>query len=574
MDGKLLPARPSLEQYKKQAKELVREFRVALTRLSADSGAIPSKAAASQAPSLVIGRVREHHPRFAKLTDSEMGSSKFALADAQLVIAREHGYESWPKFAKAVETQAAASFAAAVSDPVAEFIVAACVPRGAWHSSGTLEQAQAILAAHPEVARRNIHTAAILGDAASVRRFLSQDTRNATARGGAHGWDALTHLCFSRYLRLDRVKSEGFVAAARALLDAGANPNTGWTEVTPEGQRWWEPAIYGAAGIAQHAELTRLLLERGADPNDEETPYHVAETRDNTVMKILVESGKLNDESLTTILLRKADWHDLEGMKWLLEHGADPNRATRWGRTAFHHAVLRDNGIDMLEALLDHGADPMLIAERPDPRPTVSGPPMTAVAMAVRRGRGDLLESMEKRGIQFELAGVDRLIAACAKHDEAGVRAIREKEPELVDELVAQGGKLLAGFAGVGNTEGVRQLLDLGVEVNALYEEGDPYFDVTKGSTALHVAAWRGWPGTVKLLLERGAAVNVLDAKGRTALMLAVKACVDSYWTNRRTPESVKALLEARATMEDVGFPSGYAEVDELLKAHGAKARG
>ncbi len=36
-----------------------------------------------------------------------------------------------------------------------------------------------------------------------------------------------------------------------------------------------EAAIYGAAGIAQHAELTRLLLERGADPNDEETPYHV-----------------------------------------------------------------------------------------------------------------------------------------------------------------------------------------------------------------------------------------------------------------------------------------------------------
>jgi hypothetical protein len=27
-------------------------------------------------------------------------------------------------------------------------------------------------------------------------------------------------------------------------------------------------AIYGAAAIARHAELTRLLLEHGADPND------------------------------------------------------------------------------------------------------------------------------------------------------------------------------------------------------------------------------------------------------------------------------------------------------------------
>ena len=108
----------------------------------------------------------------------------------------------------------------------------------------------------------------------------------------------------------------------------------------------WESAIYGAAGIAQNPEVTRLLLERGADPNDGETPYHVPETYDNTILKILVESGKLNDTSLTTLLLRKTDWHDFDGIKWLLEHGADPNRATHWGRTAFHHAVLRDNSIE------------------------------------------------------------------------------------------------------------------------------------------------------------------------------------------------------------------------------------
>jgi hypothetical protein len=26
--------------------------------------------------------------------------------------------------------------------------------------------------------------------------------------------------------------------------------------------------------VAHNADLTRLLLERGADPNDNETPYH------------------------------------------------------------------------------------------------------------------------------------------------------------------------------------------------------------------------------------------------------------------------------------------------------------
>jgi ankyrin repeat protein len=559
MDAKALPARPSLEQYKKQAKELVKIFRAVQSRKSSDSEAVPSE---------IIQRVKQH-PRFGALSEAEMARTKFALADAQFVIALEHGFESWPKFAKHVGALASANLAASVSDPVAAFIAAACVPRDTSHSSGTLERAQAILAAHPAVANANIHTAAILGDAAGVRTLLALDAHNATAKGGPYGWDALTHLCFSRYLRLDRAKSDGFIAAARALLDAGADPNTGWMETEYDPRPTWEAAIYGAAGLAQHPGLTRLLLERGADPNDGETPYHVPETYDNTVMKILVESGKLNDASMTTLLLRKTDWHDYDGIRWLLGHGADPNRTTRWGRTAFHHAVSRDNGIDIIELLLEHGADPTLVAERANLRPT-DGPGLSAVAMAARRGRGDVLGLIERRGIAIELQGVERLIAACARNDSAGVRGIQEQEPEVVRELVAQGGKLLAEFAGVGNTEGVRQLLDLGVDVNALTEDGDPYFDVAKNSTALHSAAWRAWPATVKLLLERGVIVDALDAKGRTALMLAVRACVDSYWKQRRTPESVEELLKVGATVRGVEYPSGYAEVDELLKAHGA----
>jgi ankyrin repeat protein len=152
------------------------------------------------------------------------------------------------------------------------------------------------------------------------------------------------------------------------------------------------------------------------------------------------------------------------------------------------------------------------------------------------------------------------------------MRAIAEHEPELVRELVAEGGQLLVAFAGVGNTAGLGQLLDLGVEVNAVTEDGDLYFDVAKNSTALHSAAWRAWSSTVKLLIARGASANVLDGKGRTALALAVRACVDSYWKGRRTPESVEALLKAGATVRGVAYPSGYAEVDELLRAYGARA--
>jgi hypothetical protein len=231
------------------------------------------------------------------------------------------------------------------------------------------------------------------------------------------------------------------------LLDAGASANTGWYERNHQPTAEWESAIYGAAGVAHHADLTRLLLERGADPNDEETPYHAPETWDNAALKVLVESGKLTEDSLTTILLRKTDWHDYEGIKWLLERGVDPNRASRWGKTALHNAVLSDNRIEIIQVLLDHGADPTLVANRPDRSPSAS-PGKSAIAIAARRGRGDILDLFEKRGIPIVLDGVERLIAACARNDAPGIRSMVSDEPRLVRELQSEGGKLLAQFAG------------------------------------------------------------------------------------------------------------------------------
>jgi len=453
-----------------------------------------------------------------------------------------------------------------LDDSVAAFLEAACVPLDRGHTSGTLEEAQAILAARPEVAGHDVYTAAVLGDEAGVRRFLAADPAGATAKGGSRGWDPLTYLCFSRYLRLDPARSDGFVRAATALLDAGADPNGGWFEKNHRPEAAWESVLYGAAGVAQHEGLTRLLLERGADPNDGETPYHVPESFEMGVLKAVVESGKLSDDGLATMLLRKADWHHGEAIKWLLERGADPNRMTPWGKTALHNALVSDNGLEIITVLLDHGADPTILGNSGH---GFQGPERSSLSLAARRGRRDVLDLFERRGHALGLHGVDRLIAACARNDAEGIRAVSGAEPGLVENLIREGGTLLAEFAGNGNTEGVTRLLDLGVDVGASYDRGDGYFGVAPNSTALHVAAWRARHETVKLLIARGAQVDARDGAGRTPLALAVKACVDSYWTARRSPESVDALLRAGASTAGVPRPSGYPEVDARLEAHG-----
>jgi len=385
-------------------------------------------------------------------------------------------------------------------------------------------------------------------------RWLHLDSAIAVSKGGPRGWDPLTHLCFSRYLRLDSARSDGFVQSAEALLDAGASANAGFysnDHQPPE----FESVLYGAAGVAHHAAVSRVLLERGADPNDGEVVYHAPETYDNAVLTLLVDSGKLTADGLATLLLRKHDWHDYGGVKLLLEHGADPNHLTRWGYAALHQALRRDNDLKIIELLLDHRADPG--------RPAHG---RSATAMAAREGRGDVLDLLGRRGMPIVLDGVDRLLAACARHDAGQVQSLAAGEPQLVQRIREHAGKLLGEFAGIGNAEGVRHLLDLGADAAAVDPDGDGYWGIAKRSSALHVAAWRARHATVKLLIDRGSPVDAVDALGRTPLMLAVRACVDSYWSDRRSPESVAALLAAGASTRDVTNPSGYAEVDSLLR--------
>jgi hypothetical protein len=541
-----LPSRPSLEQYKKQAKELLR----AIDARNLDA----------------LDSIRRWHPRYRKLSDDQIPA--LTLADAHLVIARAHAFPSWPKFAAHLETLATLraledpANPANVSDPVSLFIEFASVERHGWHGSGTLDQANLILRRYPNVATASIYSAAVLADERSVRKFLAGNPTLATTPGGPHQWDALTYLSFSRYLRLDPSRSDAFVSTARALLDAGASANTGWMETLDEDppREFLESVLYAAAGLARHPGLTQLLLEHGADPNDEETSYHAPETYDNTVMQILIGSGRCNERSLAWLAARKADWHDEKGLLLALNGGANPNYMTQWSHTPFQHSIRRDNGLVMIEMFLDHGADPYL-------RNTDHN--RNAFQMAAYHGRGDILPVLEQRGFTpvFD-SPLDSLVAACARADRARVDALVDQDPELEPQLLQIGGSLLARFAGADNLEGLRILLDLGVPANALWPEGDPYFDTPKNSTALHYAAWRAWHDIVHELIVRGANINATDLRGRTPLQLAVKACIDAYWKRRRKPDSVAALLQAGATTKGIKFPTGYDAIDQLLAPH------
>jgi ankyrin repeat protein len=412
---------------------------------------------------------------------------------------------------------------------------------------GTLERAEAIRASRPEIAGENIWAAAVLGDEAALRRHLVEDARAATTAGGPYGWDPLTYLCFSRYLRHDRARAPGFLQCATLLLDAGASASAGWREGQPDGT--WESVIYGTAALAGDADITRLLLERGADPNDDETPYHVPESYDHAVLRVLLESGRLTADSLATMLLRKADVHDTAGMRLLLEHGADPDRVTRWGFTALQQAIRRDNSLEAILLLLDHGADPA-----------------HGVALAAERGRGDVLRLLEARGAEASSDAVHELLAAFATGNLTVARARLATHPPLRERFTAMQGTLLAQFAGNDNVDGLRCLLAAGAPVDAPFTQGDGYFGVPPGSTALHVASWRGRHDAVRLLLEHGANANARDGAGRTPLMLAVRACVDSYWQERRAPDSVALLLSAGADGSEIVLPTGYDAIDALIR--------
>jgi ankyrin repeat protein len=173
----------------------------------------------------------------------------------------------------------------------------------------------------------------------------------ATAEYGKRGekqWGGLTPLLFAT--------REGNLESVKALLEAGVDVNQqseyGWTALLTATQN-------------RYYELGVFLLERGAKPNLANeggwNPLYLATDNRN------IERGEYPT--------RKPDMDHLEFIKRLLAAGADPNlrmRSSTETRTVFTHQWLNEEGatpflraaqsgdIELMKLLLQHGADPRI----------------------------------------------------------------------------------------------------------------------------------------------------------------------------------------------------------------------
>jgi ankyrin repeat protein len=505
---KSIPARPNLEFDRKQAKGLLEAMK-------------------SRQPE-ARERFAAHHPRGVP--------AELRLADALLVVAREYGFRSWPQWKAFVETRNMER------SKQAEMTARAVC-------SNDLARARVLLRADPGLAQEDFYLACACGEVATVKAAISQDPEIAKRKGGVNGWEPLQYPCFSRWLRADGERTAGILEVARLLLEAGADANAHhfikWME-----DPWKETVLFGAAGIANNATLTRVLLDAGADVNEglpepapgttdskglgTEALYHVCEFRDTACLALLLDARPW-PACVTYCMARALDFENPEAVRLFLDHGADPNFRIPWfdNRTHLHRAIENRRSAGIIEALLDAGADFRLQDSKG----------LTAYQYAVRYGREEIAALLERRG-------------ACDATDED--RALgRAVHGQRVEGGVAIPPDLLCDAARRDDVAGIKALLAAGAEIDAcnIGEYGTP---------PLHWAAWRGRLAATRALVEHGADIHWTNCWGGAALGTAIHGSENCF-----DPDGGPAMR-----LPEEAFPGEYEEIVEYLISRGAKVPG
>jgi uncharacterized protein len=325
--------------------------------------------------------------RFRRVFPEHSGVPK--LREVQQALAREYGVSSWAALKHEIEDRAR-SFADRVhllleksvnrysTDPATQ-------KWGDYERDGSERGviAARLLERHPEIVRDSIHTAVATHDVDAVRTFLRKNPSAVHDRSVFDGWTPLVRLAYAR-LPIEAVSSNA-LAIATLLLDAGADPNAGWSDggnaftvlVGVIGGGEGEQAAHPLAEA-----FARLLIARGADPFAPQALYNTSIGPDSTFWLDLLWSEskrrgethkwtgpspkELGGEKIPNALgylLGNAVPHHIQRTRWLLEHGADARGINFYSREpVIKHAVLAGRE-DLAELLIRHGANQPQLTE-------------------------------------------------------------------------------------------------------------------------------------------------------------------------------------------------------------------
>lgn len=500
--SKQLPERPNLDHLRKQAKELIASYR------SGDHEAIE---------------------RFKQLPGK---TGRPALHDAQSVVAREYGFESWRNLVGHVE---AVNSKRGITEEVVEKFLRLATGEG----QGSLAR---MLQLYPGLPKHNIQTGLAFGNVDMLRDWLS--THSVDEKLEPMGWRPLEYVCYSRLSRVLRDRYEPQLDCARLLLDAGAEPNTAHNYEGNENAPL--PVLYGATCHAQHEGIARLLLDKGAKPNDGESIYHSAQLYLPNMLQLLLDHGgdiSSTDPNYGNTPLYFNAGHRvgepayekaMKGCEWLLNHGADPNiRSSECQETPLFPAA-RHGNVWMVKMLLDHGADPNIRNK--------DG--LTAYMFAAVTGAGDVLELLAAAGADTSLPGAGQFLADCALGHIEKVQAALRSDPDIVSRLTNIERSVICKMAEMGRTLGVKTCLEAGFPADTLGEGK---------ATALHFACYCQWAETASVLINAGAPLELRDANYDATPLGWV---LEGFLWNRNPKGDgiriVRELLEAGASDENL----------------------
>lgn len=505
-----LPDQPNLELLKKHAKRLLR--------------------AARGGEAEALARCRAASPRLAAFDDETL-ASKLRLADAQHAVAREHGFPSWPRLVRHVEDR----------QPLAV--------RAEWFLEAIRHQqaraATRLLARYPELGRANFFAACAAGEADFLATLIATFPALVSAPHARDGFTPLLYACASPLHETSASRARGIFRAAELLLAHGASANEFMLHDPPDPHSKI-PALYFAS-VAGHTALVKLLLEHGAEANDGESVYHAAELDRRDCLELLAAHGAELSAAHAhwgnTPLYFLAGWKEWHarcasataGMRWLLEHGADPNVPSLESReTPLHRVAENGRSTGVVELLLDHGA--AIDQERADGR--------TAYALALRTGNVPVAKLLVERGADpSKVTPVDELLEACMTADEDRARALLAAHPDLLTQLGDEDREALPRAAEEKREASVRLMFALGFDLGWQGPSG--------GGTPLHRAAWHGDPSMTRLLLSLGAPVNVREPEfGCSPLAWAAHGSANCRRADDDYCAVVEALLDAGADRE------------------------